>query len=150
MGPGVEPMSQTQSQTPRIYTREDLEEILRVLNERVKHLAELLERAEKSIREIHYILYYKTKVDIKIVDELAEIGLRLKNLIYDAIDELVISELRLDPDIEKYEKQYNVKFPYVSEHHLGVVLLKENETVKPVVVWTTYREVDYYEGEKNE
>ena len=113
-------------------------------------MAELLERAEKSIREIHYILYYKTKVDIKIVDEIAEIGLRLKNLIYDAIDELVISELRLDPDIEKYEKQYNVKFPYVSERQLGVALVREDSKVKPVVVWTDYSTVDYYEGEAYE
>jgi len=147
---------QTQSQTPKpffeapIYTREELEEILRVLSERVKYLAELLERAEKSIREIYYVLYYKSKVDIKIVDKVSEISHELKSSVYDAIDEMIVTELQLDTDIEKYEKQYNVKFPYVSERHLGVVMLKENDAVKPVVIWTDYFVVGYYEGERNE
>ena len=148
------PESQTQTPKPflnaPVYEKHELEKILKMLSEKVEYLAELLEKAERSISEIHYILYYKTDVNIKIVDEIAEIGRRLKHAIYDAIDELIINTLQLDTDIEKYERQYNVEFPYVSERHLGVVMLKENETVKPVVIWTTYREVDYYEGERNE
>ena len=139
-------MSQTQTNAP-IYTREELEKILKMLSEKVEYLAELLEKAEKSISEIHRTLYYEPDVDIKIVDEIEEIRRNLKNKVFDAIDEMIINKLQLDTDIEKYEKEYKVEFPYVSERHLGVVMIKENETVKPAVVWTTYIEVDYYEGE---
>ena len=147
---------ESQTQNPKtffeapVYEKHELEEILRVLNVRVKRLAELLERAVKAVDEIYHVLYYKTNVDIKIVDEISEISIRLKSRVYDAIDELIVSELRLDTDIEKYEREYKVEFPYVSERQLGVALLKENETVKPVVVWTDYSTVDYYEGERSE
>ena len=148
--------SQTQPQTPKsflnapVYEKHELEEMLRVLSERVKHLAELLEKAERSIREIHYTLYYKTNVDIGIVDEIAEIGHRLKSRVYDAIDEMIIESLKLDVDIGKYKRAYGVEFPYESERQLGVALVREGGEVRPVVVWTNYSEVDYYEGERNE
>jgi len=145
-------MSQIQSQIQKapIYTREKLEKMLRVLNERVGYLAELLERAEKNVGEIHYVLYYKTDIDIEIVDEIAELFRKLKSKVYDAIDKIIVSKLQLDTDIEKYEKQYNVKFNYETERQLGVVMLKENETVEPVVIWTDYSVVSYCKGERNE
>jgi len=43
-----------------------------------------------------------------------------------------------------------VSFPYETERQLGVALLKDGESVKPVVVWTDYDEIDYSEGEKSE
>ena len=142
---------QTQSLTNApVYEKHELEKILKMLSEKVEYLTELLEKAERSISEIHYILYYKTDIDIEIIDEIAKISRKLKSRVYDAIEELVISELQLDTDIEKYERQYNVKFSYDVERQLGVVLLKENDTTKPVVIWTDYSTVDYYEGERNE
>ena len=147
---------ESQTQNPKtffeapVYTREELEEILRVLSERVKRLAELLERAVKAVDEIYHILYYKTNVDIKIVDEISEISIRLKSRVYDAIDEMIITELQLDTDVGKYKRAYGVEFPYESERQLGVALVREGGEVKPVVVWTDYKSIGFYEGERSE
>jgi len=143
-------MSQAQIQNPPIYTREELEEALRAFGEFLEYLAKLLEKAEKSISEIYYILYYKTGIDTEIASEIAETSHNLKIRVYDAIDELIVDRLQLDTDIDKYEKQYNVRFDYTEEKLLGVVMLSENETVKPVVIWTDYKSIGYYEGKKNE
>jgi len=145
-------MSQTQSQTPKapVYERHELEKMLRKLSEKVGYLAELLERAERSIRDIHYVLYYKTDVSAKILDEIVGLFYKLRDRIYDAIDELVVRELQLDVDVDKYEEQYNVKFGYGDERLLGVALVVEGGKVKPVVIWTDYSEVGYYEGERSE
>jgi hypothetical protein len=133
-----------------IYTREELKRKLRELNRRVERVREPLVNAVRAISDIYDILYFELCIRDEILEKLRDAEMQLKDAVYDAIDELVTNELRLDPDIEKYEKEYGVKFTYESERQLGVVILKENETVKPVVIWTDYREVWYYEGERSE
>ena len=138
-------MSKPESQT--IYTREELERKLRELNTIVRNIAERFKIAEAHLNTVADSLWstlsyaHYAKFEDKIRD--------LEDALRDSIDELIIGELQLDTDIEKYEKEYNVKFPYESERQLGVVILKENETVKPVVIWTDYEVVGYYEGEPN-
>ena len=141
-------MSQTQK--AQVYEKHELEKMLRKLSEKVGYLAELLERAERSIREIHYVLYFKTDVNVKTIDEIAELFRELRDRIYDAVDEMIVRELQLDVDIDKYEKQYNVKFGYTEERLLGVALVAEGGKVKPVAVWTDYEVVGYYEGDRSE
>ena len=148
--------SQTQPQTPKsflnapIYTREELKRKLRELNRKIERVREPLVNAVRAISDIHDILYFELCVRDEILEKLRDAEMQLKDAVYDAIDEMIVNELQLDVDIDKYEKQYNVKFSYDAERQLGVALLKENDTVKPVVIWTDYREVWYYEGERNE
>jgi len=60
-------------------------------------------------------------------------------------------ELPYDVDIEKFERAFNIKFSYESERTLGVILVEYyDDGVKPVLIWTDYREVGYLEGEKDE
>jgi len=148
-------MSNPQTQAPKpflnapIYTREELERKLRELSRRVERVRELLDNAVRAISDIHDIFYFKLYVRDEILEKLCDAESQLRDAVYDAIDSAVVESLKLDVDIEKYEREYGVKFSYYSERYLGVVMLKENETVKPVVVWTDYKVVDYYEGEPN-
>jgi hypothetical protein len=155
---GVKPMSKTQIQTPGhkeetgapIYTREELEEKMRELNNDMRELRETLESIRNAFADIVEFLYYKTIVSTETFVNVSEKFKELEQSILDAVDESIINELELDTDIDKYEREYGVKFSYETEKLLGVVMLKENETVRPVVIWTDYKMVDYYEGEKNE
>ena len=145
------PESQTQTPKPffkaPIYEKSELKAKIEKLNREIQHITDLWTSATVPLVRIHITLCNKTSISDTISRRIDELIDELKNAVQDAIDELVINELQLDPDIEEYERQYNVKFDYDTERQLGVVMLKENETVKPVVIWTTYREVDYYEGE---
>jgi exonuclease VII small subunit len=149
-------MSKPQTQTPNsesffkaktpIYTREELERKLRELNTIVRNIVERFKIAEAHLNTVADSLWstlsyaHYAKFEAKIRD--------LEDALKDSVDELIIGELQLDTDIGKYEREYNVKFIYESERQLGVVLVREDSEVKPVVVWTDYREVGYYEGER--
>jgi glutamine synthetase adenylyltransferase len=149
-------MSKPQTQTPNsesffkapVYTREELEEELKKIREVLREFHRMLENLHDTYRDILNYIYYNTIISTETFHRVCEKFDELEQAILDAIDESVVNELQLDTDIEKYEEQYNVKFRYESERQLGVVLLKENETVKPVVIWTDYKTIDYYEGEK--
>jgi len=151
-------MSQTpsQTQTPTqkdffapIYTREELERKLRKLNEKLRFVFERLELIRK-LMEIPSYLYYELSVDIDVAEGVGRRISHVADEIYDIIDTIIVRELSLDTDIEKYEERYNVKFRYESERQLGVALLKENETVKPIVIYTDYETISYSEGERYE
>jgi len=131
-----------------IYAREELEAKIEKLNREIRHLTDLLASAIMPLARIHLFLCKKTSISDDISQRIDELIGELKNVVRDAIDEMIVNELQLDTDIEKYEKQYNVKFDYETERQLGVVILRD--TFKPVVVWTDYDEVRYYEGERNE
>jgi len=151
-------MSQAPSQTQtsetffdtHIYTREELERKLRELSEDLRELREALENLRGAFADVLNFIYYKTIVSTETFVKISEKFDELKQAILDAIDETVVNELGLDVDVDKYEKQYNVKFTYETERLLGVALLKDNESVKPAVIWTDYDEVWYYEGERSE
>jgi len=145
----------TQTQTPtqrdffEIYTREELERKLRKLNEKLRFVFERLELIRK-LMEIPSYLYYELSVDIDVAEGVGRRISHVADEIYDIIDTIIVRELGLDTDIEKYEELYNIKFSYETEKQLGVVLLKENESAKPIVIYTDYSRVWYTEGERYE
>ena len=151
-------MSQAHPQAPSpggeagapIYTREELEEQLRKLQSKLDSILGEFSEARRKLVETHYKLYKMWTVSADTADKVYSAIRELESAVYDAIDEMIVNELELDTDIEKYEREYNVVFSYTEERLLGVVMLKDNDTVKPVVIWTDYREVGYYEGEKDE
>jgi TolA-binding protein len=142
-------MTQTQTFKAPIYTIEELEERLKKLSREVEHLSDLWLTARIPLDRIHTILYKKTSVSDSKSSQVDELISELREAIHNAIEEMIINELQLDTDIEKYEREYNVKFTYETERLLGVVMIKDNDTIKPVAIWTDYREIWYYEGEKN-
>jgi hypothetical protein len=147
-------VSQTPSQNPtqeeffaRLYTRKELEKKLEELNERLELVFSGMHSILSLLDDFHSYLYHKNLATNDELNKLYNAQQELKALMRDIIDAIIIRELRLDTDIEKYEKRYNVKFPYETERQLGVALVHDGGTVKPVVIWTDYDEVSYYEGE---
>jgi hypothetical protein len=131
---------EAQAQSPVIYTRGELEERLQDVNEKAKVVVKRLKMAVGMLRHIPSYLYLNTKVDLDVLEDISyRIG-HLENAVLNALDELVISELKLDTDIGKYEREFNIKFMYDKQNvmPLGVVMLKEKDRVKPVVVWINY------------
>jgi hypothetical protein len=110
----------------------------------------MLENLHGAFRDILNFMYYNAIISTETFSKICEKYDELKQAILDAVDESIVNELQLDTDIEKYEKAFNVKFRYDSEKQLGVALVEERGAVRPVVVWTDYNEIGYYEGEKNE
>jgi len=147
-------MTQNQTQTINskapIYTREELESKLRKLQSKLDSILEDFDKAYKKLLDIHLKLYKTPSISTDTADKIHSVIKKLESIVYDAVDEIIVNELELDTDIEKYEEEYNVVFSYTEERLLGVVMLSENETVRPVVVWTDYETVDYYEGEKGD
>jgi predicted Zn-dependent protease len=147
-------MSQTpsQTQTPKdfftVYTRKELERKLEELNEKLEPVLNAMHSILSLLDDIYSYLYQKNIATLEELDKLRNAQQNLKSLIEDTVDAIVVRELRLDVDIEKYEKRYNVSFPYETERQLGVALVKDKDTVKPVVVYTDYDEIGYYEGEE--
>jgi len=110
----------------------------------------LLDIAISAIRDIHGFFYFEPHVRDETLEKLRDAEIQLRDAVYDAVDEMIVRELQLDVDIDKYEEQYNVRFLYDSERQLGVALVAEGDKVKPVVIWTDYEVVGYYEGERSE
>jgi hypothetical protein len=133
-----------------IYTREELEERLRRLQEKLDYISERLSEALSALDEIYATLQREPAVTTKTLWRVVACDLDVESTVKDAVDEMVVNELKLDTDIEKYEEHFNVEFRHGEERQLGVALLKEGGRVKPVVVWTDYQEIGYYEGEKSE
>jgi hypothetical protein len=133
-----------------IYTREELEEKLRELSERVKHIGELLRKAKSALDEVYYAVFRELSTNLVVAHNIIEAGDEVEKAVRDAVDEIIVQRLQLDTDIDKYEKEFGVTFPYEAERQLGVALVREDSEVKPVVIWTDYKTVDYYEGEKSE
>jgi hypothetical protein len=157
LSPGVEPVSQTQTQPKPesffeapTYTRDELEFKLENLKWKIDYLTRNFHIAWRNLLETHRKLNETRSISDKTVAKFDHLIEELRDIIRDAIDEMIVNELKLDTDIEKYEEHFNVEFRHGEEHQLGVVLLKEGDRVKPVVVWTDYQEIGYYEGEKSE
>jgi hypothetical protein len=116
--------TQPQIQVVPVYTRYELELKLLRLNRR---LEELIEKCWQLIRNF---------VDINNI--LLELGAEeeSKKLVYamtEAMsvckrDEMVIKYLGLDTDVEKYGVKLNRRL-------LGVALMEEDDTIKPVAIW---------------
>jgi hypothetical protein len=147
-------MSQTpfQTQTPNfksffVYTREELEKKLEDLRQVMRNIMQKLHEVKASLDDV--AKYLREHLGYKYDDIINEIIGEIEYNLLDAIDDIIINKLQLDTDIEKYEKLYKVSFPYETERQLGVALVRDGET-KPVVVYTDYQTVDYYEGERDE
>jgi predicted nuclease with TOPRIM domain len=130
-----------------VYTREKLERELRELNNDLRELREALENLRHAFAEVLDFIYYKTIVSTETFTKITKKFDELKQAILDAINESIVNKLELDVDIEKY----NVKFTtYESEKPLGVALMQNGETVRPVIVYTDYITINYRKGEESE
>jgi len=149
-------MSQIPSQTETynffapIYTRKELERKLRELNEKLEEIFNAMHSILSLLDDIYSYLYNKDLAKPRELDKIRVLKLELESTLEDIIDAVIVRELRLDTDIGMYEKQYGVRFTYEAERQLGVALVRENNTIKPVVIWTDYDEVWYIEGERDE
>jgi predicted nuclease with TOPRIM domain len=132
-------MSQAQKRAP-IYTREELEEKLKRLNEKVKKLHVLWSEASRLLDEVKRII--RGEVCWTITDKLYSAVDDLEAIVKSAIEDMAFHEILFD-DVEG---PYDLEF---YQKPLGVVMLKEND-VKPVVIWTDYEIVWYSEGERDE
>jgi hypothetical protein len=139
-------MSQTTSRAPspggesgaRIYSREDLKREIARLEEKMSHILELWEDASRGLFRLWRYLSY-SEGDLDIVNELYDRARDLETLVYDIVDTVITRELGLDVDLDKY----NVK--YETERVLGVVLVRDGDSTKPIVIYTNYKKIDYYE-----
>jgi len=134
---------------PPVYNKEELEEKIARLNKiaseinqslkiALDHLYNVEKRIAKELNPIGYIEYAH--------DLLVE-TIAIQCIIDDAIDAIIATTLYPDPDIERYEREYNVSFGYDTESLIGVVLLREGGKVKPVVIWRSGANINYWEGE---
>jgi hypothetical protein len=131
-----------------VYTKDELDAKIKRLKKEITELNTLWSNTRKLLDMIYVLLCRKIGINANSVQKINELIYEFRDAIYDVIDELVVSELELDTDIEKYEKQYNVAFSYDTERLLGVVMLKEDDTTRPVVVWTDYKSIGYWRGVK--
>jgi hypothetical protein len=121
---------------PQIYTEKELEYKLEGLRWKITYLMRSFNVAYTSLLETRYKLN-EMPVSDDIVRKLDELITELRDTVHDAIDELVAEELGVDVDVEKY----SVKPSYETEHVIGVVLVKEGDELKPVIIYTDYKEV---------
>jgi Mg2+ and Co2+ transporter CorA len=136
--------------TQIIYTREELETKLKHLEIKLERVFKLAEDIRRSVDALWWHLYQERLATGDELRKLDELQRELVDFIYDLVDAIIARELKLDVDIDKYEKQYGIKFYEGDEHFVGVALVKENNEVKPVVVWTDYLTVGYTEGEREQ
>jgi hypothetical protein len=124
--------------SPKVYTKEDLERELKRVEEKVSHILELWEDASRGLFRLWRYLSY-SEGDLDIVNELYDRARDLETLVYDIVDTVITRELGLDVDLDKY----NVK--YETERVLGVVLVRDGDSITPVVICTDYKRIYYYE-----
>ena len=143
-------MSQT-PETPQAFeiSRYDLELRLLGLNEKLKELREQYERVFSELVKLGDTLNKlgARETSLKLIDIIME----FKDIFYDGVGEMVVNRLGLDVNIEKYERQYGVRFARdESKKLIGATLMRDSDTdtVKPVVVYIDYEEIWYSEGEK--
>jgi hypothetical protein len=142
-------MSKPQTQTPnsesfsKVYTREELERKLHELNEKVRMVYALWNETIVPLNELKRII--RREVCWTITDKLYRAVNDLWEIIKDAIEDMAFHKILFD---EKYD--INLCDLEFYKKPLGVVLVKDNGAVKPVVVWTDYETVGYYEDEKDE
>jgi hypothetical protein len=118
------------------------------LKSKIDYLTRNFHTAWRNLIETRRKLAETSSISLETVTRFDNAMEELKNIIYDAVDEMIINKLKLDTNVEKYENEFGVRFTYESERQLGVVLLQEGETVKPVVVCTDYKSLWYSEGER--
>jgi hypothetical protein len=136
---------------PPTYDKEELEARVNRLNKVILDIVQSMEIALKQLYEVEEKIARELPLpeSFEYSHKLYMEELNVKEIIEDAIDTLVEKTLYPDPDVEKYERQYNVDFGYGDERVYGVVLLRENDKVKPVVIWRDYSIINYYEGVKH-
>jgi hypothetical protein len=118
------------------------------LLEQVNREYQTAKRALDNIERImsRYVFYYFPRTYIKLVESLRD----LEDAYKDNVEKLIHYEIPYDPDVEKFEKAFGVKFKHGDERLLGVILLEKKGNVRPLAIWTNYKEVGYLEGEKSE
>lgn len=135
---------------PPTYTKEELEARINHLN---KVILEIIQSMEMALKHLY-------EVEKKIAKELPPLesfeyshklymeSINIQEIVNDALDTLIDKTLYPDPDVEKYEREYGVDLNCGETRIYGVVLLKENDKVKPVVIWRNYSIVNYWRGVK--
>jgi molecular chaperone DnaK (HSP70) len=139
---------QAQSSEAPVYTKEMLELKLSNLKWKMDWLLRNFLVAYRNLLETRSKLNECGAISTETIAKFDNAIEELKTIIYDAVDEMIVNELKLDTDVEKYEKLFGARFAHESERQLGVALLQEGEAVKPVVICTNYKSLWYTEGER--
>jgi hypothetical protein len=123
------------------------------LERAVEKASKILESRHRIEREIDYLIYAilnRIKVDESIVETVFSLSEELKRKLDEAVENIVVSEAKLDREVEKYERQYGVRFHAREGRILGVALVREESRVKPIAVWMSREKVGYIEGDQYE
>ena len=104
-------MSQTPSQTQKtlelffapLYTRKELERALKKLNEKLEEIFSAMHSILSLLDDIYSHLYQGLATEEEL-DKVRELRLELSKTLEDIVDAIIVRELKLDVEIEKYEK----------------------------------------------
>jgi hypothetical protein len=133
-----------------IYTQKELNEKLDMLLDKMKRVMEPYNVAYRRLLDMLVAMDAMSSIRRDFLYMVGYAIVDLEHAVKDVIDEMIVNELGVDTDIEKYEKEYGVRFDYDEDSLLGVVMLKKGETVMPVAIWTDYKSIGFCTGEKNE
>jgi hypothetical protein len=122
-----------------IYGRGELDAKLEEAVRRAQHIVSIFNKAYKYLLETRDKLSDATGIGTDIVARFNSLIEELRVIVHDAVDELVVNELGLDVDVEKYEEKYGVRLKCEAGRQLGVVLVKEDSRVEPVVICINYK-----------
>jgi hypothetical protein len=139
-----------EKETAPIYTEEELNKKLDTLHDKMLRIIEPYSVAYRRLLDMLAAMDAMLSISRDALHMVDHAIVDLENAVKDAIDEMIVNELQLDTDIDKYEKQYNVCFGYTEERLLGVVMLRAGGITYPVVIWTDYKRIGFLAGEKNE
>jgi hypothetical protein len=133
---------------PPTYTKEELEARINHLNKVILEIIQSMEMAQKHLYNLEKRIAKELPLSesFEYSHKIYMESMRIQEIVNDALDTLIDKTLYPDPDVEKYEKQYNVDLNCGDERVYGVVLLRENDRVKPVVIWRNYSIVNYWRG----
>jgi len=116
--------------------------------EKANTILESKYRLEKEINYLIYSILNRIKVDRSTVETIFNLSQELERKLDEAVENTIVSEVKLDREVEKYERQYNVRFNIKDGRILGVILVRSKSKIKPVAVWTNGETLSYIEGEK--
>jgi hypothetical protein len=141
-------MEKVETPKTQACTERTLKSRLKRAVDKANTILESKYRLEKEINYLIYAILNRIKVDRSIVETIFNLSREIGRKLDEAVESTIVSELKLDREVEKYETQYSVKFNTKNGRILGVILVRSKNRIKPVAVWTNGETLDYIEGEK--
>jgi len=121
------------------------------INRALEKASKILESKYRLEKEIDYLIYAilnRIKVDKSIVETIFNLSEELWRKLNEAVENTIVNEAKLDREVEKYERQYGIRFHAREGRILGAILVREKNRVKPIAVWMNREKVGYIEGER--